>query len=40
MSDNDHSSTEKEKTKKTDAASTEHIPQEIFDSSTLRIRSP
>jgi DNA anti-recombination protein RmuC len=36
MSDNnDHSSTEKEKTTtKTDAASTEQIPPEVFDSST------
>jgi hypothetical protein len=34
MSDNDLSSTEKEKTTRTDVASTEEIPPEVFDSST------
>jgi|ERR671932_324770 hypothetical protein len=34
MSDNDLSSAEKEKTSKSDVASTEEIPPEVFDSST------
>jgi DNA anti-recombination protein RmuC len=34
MSDNEHSSAEKEKTTKTDAAATGETPPEVFDSST------
>ena len=39
MSDNDLSSTEKEKRTKTDAAATEETPPEVFDSSTYESMS-